>query len=98
MHLAAGDKIAGSVQLRVRWVHSLRAFLNARVHGLEVSGWAHVQATCDVVFGMTKLEQDPVFEASPLSPLHIHTDEALTFLAAAPAPSSRYQGLKFCPL
>lgn len=38
MHLAAGDKIAGSVQLRVQWVHSLKAFLHTRIHSLEVSG------------------------------------------------------------
>lgn len=38
MHLAAGDKIAGSIQLRVQWVHSLGAFLRCRVHGLEVGG------------------------------------------------------------
>lgn len=38
MHLAAGDKIAGSIQLRVQWIHSLGAFLRCRVHGLEVGG------------------------------------------------------------
>ena len=38
MHLAAGDKIMGSVQLRVRWVHSAKAFLYARVQALEVRG------------------------------------------------------------
>ncbi len=38
MHLAAGDKIAGSIQLRVRWVHSLKAFLQTRIQDLEVGG------------------------------------------------------------
>ena len=38
MHLATGDKITGSVQLRVRWVHSPKAFLYARVQALEVRG------------------------------------------------------------
>lgn len=41
MHLAAGDKIAGSIQLRVRWVHSLKAFLHTRIHDLEVGGHAY---------------------------------------------------------
>lgn len=40
MHLAAGDKIAGSIQLRVRWVHSLKAFLQTRIRDLEVGGGA----------------------------------------------------------
>lgn len=36
IHLAAGDKITGSVQLRVRWIHSLNALLRCRVQALEV--------------------------------------------------------------
>lgn len=36
MHLAAGDKITGSIKLRVRWVQSIKSFLHCRVQGLEV--------------------------------------------------------------
>ena len=36
MHLAAGDKITGSLKLRVRWVQSIKSFLHCRVQGLEV--------------------------------------------------------------
>lgn len=46
MHLAAGDKIAGSIQLRVRWVHSIKAFLHTRIHDLEV-GVARVRNCCN---------------------------------------------------
>ncbi|CAM9278824.1 unnamed protein product, partial [Laminaria digitata] len=35
MHLAAGDKITGSIKLRVRWVQSIKSFLHCRVQGLE---------------------------------------------------------------
>lgn len=44
MHLAAGDKITGSVQLRVRWVHSIDAFLKCRVEGLQVCNKANASA------------------------------------------------------
>lgn len=36
IHLAAGDKITGSVQLRVRWIHSMKALVWCRVQALEV--------------------------------------------------------------
>ncbi|CAN0062711.1 unnamed protein product, partial [Ectocarpus sp. 8 AP-2014] len=36
MHLAAGDKIAGSVKLRVQWVFSLDALLHTQIRGLEL--------------------------------------------------------------
>lgn len=52
MHLAAGDKIAGSVQLRVRWVHSVKAFLNCRIQALDVSVWrAYARPTYMLYFG-----------------------------------------------
>lgn len=41
IHLAAGDKITGSVQLRVRWIHSLKALLRCRVQALEVGTLIH---------------------------------------------------------
>lgn len=69
MHLAAGDKIAGSVQLRVRWVHSLRAFLNARVHGLEVSRWTRVRVAREVIVGETLFSPYAIFAPTALTQL-----------------------------
>ncbi|CAN0552188.1 unnamed protein product, partial [Ectocarpus sp. 12 AP-2014] len=36
MHLAAGDKITGSVKLRVQWVFSVEALLLSQIRGLEL--------------------------------------------------------------
>lgn len=46
MDLAAGDKISGSLKMRVRWIHSTHAFLEHRM--LEMKGLhGHLQAMHD---------------------------------------------------